>query len=962
MKTFRFLAAALLLFFTAEAWAFRGRPVSDLRFEGRAEMLTYHKAAASDGTSFLVLSTTHPDIFQNYVVVQKVVDGAPAGPQRLLDSGQARSLAWTGSQYLAAWERDGLLWTAPLSREGTPLAEPQSVAAGSGCYVAVGTSSALAFCYGSSSIVRPLDLAGRPAGNAIAGGLPRLHRGLTVGPAAGGRFATVSNDTEGSWARLLNADGTPGPAIRLDDPGITSYAIATDGADTLITYTKSGPEGRQLKTAVLAANGTLKRPTVVLATEARVTGIARDGAGYAVLLEDRPLLVRITAEGARSGDPAPVPAEESWLRAVALASNSHAFLVMLQPDTAVVLDAATTQPVLMNLGRTLSLQEQLTIEAGPAGYLAAWLEVDGKIMTVRASRIDAAGNYLDGPGLVLDTIARFQPHVSHPDYLRIDASGPSWMVSWSDGKRIRAATVSYGGVAGETMTLGEGYFADLLRDGPHYLVLRNHGLSLYLDRITPDGTTVETRALGISEPSGPEGVFIEYAEPSLIRLGGRPVALFASVYWDCYNYWGSCGWDIKLMALRLDEPSATPVAFGGDVWGYISVATDGEHAVVMSPGFGMMFATILTAGNLAGTPFSFDTQPSAPPALAFDGRDFIALAPTHNSTVSARITASGSVTSFTKIPDERPLRAAALAASPTLPPLAGFVGRHPSYDNVFRANVLFVDELDDHPAPPPAPSIVCAARNADGTISVRWQPVANADGVSIELQLPDGLYRQIGVRAGGASGARVSTAGLQGSTVRVRAWNEGGLSAPSAAAPSVAQAEVNVRTSLKTCAGVPVTIAFTLSGIAPFTVRWSDGVVQMNLGNSATRTVTLTRDTTLAIVSVADAGCAINDTRRSIRVVVDPAARITAQPSEVRVVRGQSTTLTITAHDATSYEWFEGAAGDTSQPVDGNGSSFTTPALLQSTRYWVRVSNRCGAASSQTIAVTVSGKSRAVRR
>jgi len=57
-----------------------------------------------------------------------------------------------------------------------------------------------------------------------------------------------------------------------------------------------------------------------------------------------------------------------------------------------------------------------------------------------------------------------------------------------------------------------------------------------------------------------------------------------------------------------------------------------------------------------------------------------------------------------------------------------------------------------------------------------------------------------------------------------------------------------------------------------------------------------------------------------------------------------------------SYQWYQGPSGDTSNPISGAiSSSYTTPALTQTASYWVKVSNSCGYANSDTAIITVSG-------
>jgi hypothetical protein len=85
------------------------------------------------------------------------------------------------------------------------------------------------------------------------------------------------------------------------------------------------------------------------------------------------------------------------------------------------------------------------------------------------------------------------------------------------------------------------------------------------------------------------------------------------------------------------------------------------------------------------------------------------------------------------------------------------------------------------------------------------------------------------------------------------------------------------------------------------------------------------------------------------------APSITSQPLGQSIQSGQTATLTVTASGTSllSYQWYQGASGDTSQAVGTNSSSFTTPALTLHTSYWVQVSNSCGSADSATATVIV---------
>lgn len=59
------------------------------------------------------------------------------------------------------------------------------------------------------------------------------------------------------------------------------------------------------------------------------------------------------------------------------------------------------------------------------------------------------------------------------------------------------------------------------------------------------------------------------------------------------------------------------------------------------------------------------------------------------------------------------------------------------------------------------------------------------------------------------------------------------------------------------------------------------------------------------------------------------------------------------------YQWFRGSSGNTDHPISGATSpTYTTPQLSETTTYWVRVNNACGAANSVTATITVRNRIR----
>ena len=154
-------------------------------------------------------------------------------------------------------------------------------------------------------------------------------------------------------------------------------------------------------------------------------------------------------------------------------------------------------------------------------------------------------------------------------------------------------------------------------------------------------------------------------------------------------------------------------------------------------------------------------------------------------------------------------------------------------------------------------------------------------------------------------------------------------------------------------------LSVVAGGTAPINYQWYEGTsgdASRPVGsNQATfRTPDLT-ETKRYWVKVQNAcGNASSDT---ITVNVTPCNPpvINTQPASQRILPGATATLQVT-HGGTptfTYSWFQGAVGNTSQPVGANQSSFTTPQLQATTTYWVRIRNACGQVDSQLATITV---------
>lgn len=81
------------------------------------------------------------------------------------------------------------------------------------------------------------------------------------------------------------------------------------------------------------------------------------------------------------------------------------------------------------------------------------------------------------------------------------------------------------------------------------------------------------------------------------------------------------------------------------------------------------------------------------------------------------------------------------------------------------------------------------------------------------------------------------------------------------------------------------------------------------------------------------------DSSTAIVTVVNP-PQITATSANVTIGSGQTATFSVTATGTSLvYQWYNGVAPNTSNPVGEDSSTFTSPASSADSNYWVQVSN-----------------------
>lgn len=156
------------------------------------------------------------------------------------------------------------------------------------------------------------------------------------------------------------------------------------------------------------------------------------------------------------------------------------------------------------------------------------------------------------------------------------------------------------------------------------------------------------------------------------------------------------------------------------------------------------------------------------------------------------------------------------------------------------------------------------------------------------------------------------------------------------------------------CPGTTMQITATLTGNGPWSVRWSDGAAENLTAARTSRAVTPAVTTDYTIPSITDVNGEGAGLGHALATVFAQPA-VTTQPASTSIAKRNSATLAVVASGTTplAYQWYQGISGNTSAPVGTNSASFTTPKLTATTSYWVRISNACGSANSNTATVTV---------
>jgi hypothetical protein len=181
------------------------------------------------------------------------------------------------------------------------------------------------------------------------------------------------------------------------------------------------------------------------------------------------------------------------------------------------------------------------------------------------------------------------------------------------------------------------------------------------------------------------------------------------------------------------------------------------------------------------------------------------------------------------------------------------------------------------------------------------------------------------------------------------------LNADAGCAPGVITQQPQSQTIIP---GASANLTVAVSGTGPFNYQWyratspnfvnpaGNGQINLNTGP-----LTTTQPFWVHITDTCIGGFLYSNTA-TITVQCTAAPSITQQPASRTTTPGQSTTLSVSATQAVSYQWYQGTY-PSGTAISGATGATLTVAPAVTTNYWVRVTNGCGNADSVTATVCV---------
>jgi hypothetical protein len=435
-------------------------------------------AIATDGTSFLTVWVAQTD--HGISMMTQRLDAAAGGalPSPIIDDPKLADslldIAWTGTSYLAIWNRDSELHALRLDRDGRPLGDRVIAGDLRNGFVASNGAAALvvAQSVANETVVLTLD-----ANDAVVG---RRTIANGIVPAAvvarDGGFTAAFVDTGAVLAMRFDAAGQPidpQPRFAMTIARPFGLALASRGAETLIVSSarnqfqpKPFPD---LIATILPASGDAG-PLVTLPNDGFVAGLdaAAGASGYTLVVtgappesagpEGRLVALQLGADGKASSQPQTIVSARRIAGRGRIAGNGAAFgLVWIAGnDFDVARDRVLgavapapgngVAPILLSRGTTE--QESPSVASDGAGYLVAWLEEMRDSTQLMAVALNRNGTPADAPVTLVQTLG------AYPWSPRVVFGHGIYLVAWLEDERLHAMRLDAAGRPIDSIAIG----------------------------------------------------------------------------------------------------------------------------------------------------------------------------------------------------------------------------------------------------------------------------------------------------------------------------------------------------------------------------------------------------------------------------------------------------------------------------------------------------------------------------
>src|ERR1043165_4678134 len=435
-------------------------------------------AIATDGTSFLTVWVAQTD--HGISMMTQRLDAAAGGalPSPIIDDPKLADslldIAWTGTSYLAIWNRDSELHALRLDRDGRPLGDRVIAGDLRNGFVASNGAAALvvAQSVANETVVLTLD-----ANDAVVG-RRTIANGIVPAAVAArdGGFTAAFVDTGAVLAMRFDAAGQPidpQPRFAITIARPFGLALASRGAETLIVSSarnqfqpKPFPD---LIATILPASGDAG-PLVTLPNAGFVAGLdaAAGASGYTLVVtgappesagpEGRLVALQLGADGKGSSQPQTIVSARRIAGRGRIAGNGAAFgLVWIAGnDFDVARDRVLgavapapgngVAPILLSRGTTE--QESPSVASDGAGYLVAWLEEMRDSTQLMAVALNRNGTPADAPVTLVQTLG------AYPWSPRVVFGHGIYLVAWLEDERLHAMRLDAAGRPIDSIAIG----------------------------------------------------------------------------------------------------------------------------------------------------------------------------------------------------------------------------------------------------------------------------------------------------------------------------------------------------------------------------------------------------------------------------------------------------------------------------------------------------------------------------